>query len=202
MALKTQVGGRDSDSFITVTEADAYLSSGPDDITAWNNLSVAEKELRLKLSAQAIGLLRCRGRQIYCGQALAFPRSCQDVSHSIPEEVKEAQAWIAYSVIHRGLANRPTDITEDVSGSEVSQVMLGGLLMVSFRGSPLSGGSDFERLVRSANFPVYMKLKRWITQVRGGSVMATDDDDYPTCSTTTTTTSTTTTTTTSTTITT
>jgi len=199
MSLNTNIGGRESDSFITVSQADAYLTSGIDDVTAWNALSDAAKEVRLRLAANLLGMLRCRGRKIYCGQALAFPRSCQDVAHSIPEEVKEAQAWIAYSVVHRALANRPVDVTEDVSGSDVSQVMLGGLLMVSFRGTALSGGSFLEQIVRSANFPIYLKLKRWITQVRGGSVLNTDDTEYPTCSTTTTTTSTTSTSTTTTT---
>lgn len=189
MSLKIIKGGRDSESFITVAEADALLADLPDDPAEWEALSEADKEYRLILSAQVLGLLPWRGRQTYCGQALCWPRSVYQ--HGIPAEVKEAQAQVAYTVIHRGLAQLPDSASEDPSMSDLKSVSLGGILSVTFAtDGGLSGGTMLDRLVGSIQFPVYMRLKRWLSQMRWGTILETTDDEYPTCSTTTTTSST------------
>lgn len=195
MSLKTSVGGRDSDSFITVAEADAFIAKGPDDTAEWSALTTAGKEYRLRLAAQAIGMLPWRGYQTYCGQNLCWPRRVDGEHLCCPCEVKEAQAFVAYSVIHRGLSNRPSSVTEEETGDRVSNVsMVSGLLQIAFAGTPVKGGTLLDQIIRSAQFPVYLKLKRFLSQVRIWSTPETDDEDYPQCSTTTTTSTSTTTT--------
>lgn len=197
MTLKCSLGGRDSTSFITVDEADQFIKDLPDDTAEWDALSTTEKEYRLELAAQLMGYMPWAGRQTYCGQALPFPRRIRGSHICCPCEIQETQAFLAYSVIHRGLANRPTT-TEEKSGTWVSSVSLGGLLSVGFSGKPVTGGNVLDQILRSMHFPVYLRIKRYLSQIRGGSIQSESDDDYPECSTTTTTTTCTTTSTTTT----
>jgi hypothetical protein len=113
----------------------------------------------------------------------------------IPDEVKESQVFVAYSVVHRALANRPESVVEAAAGSRVTRVSLGGLLSVGFSGEPIAAGSYMDKMVRTTHFPAFLKMKRWLTQVRGGQ----PETEEPTCSTTTTSTTSTTITTTTTT---
>lgn len=198
MSLKTSVGGRDSDSFCSLSEANSFIAAGPDDHAAWNALSGADREYRLKLAAQLMDYFPWGGETVYCGQALCFPRRIRGDLICIPCEVKEVQAYLAYSVIHRGLANRPSSVTAEETGSRVTQVSLGGLLSVSFSGDPVTTGNILDKICRSMHFPAYLKIKKYLAQIRGKSILETDDDEYPTCSTTTTTTTSTTSTTTTT----
>lgn len=191
MSLRTSAGGRDTESFVSVAEADTFIAALPDDPTKWTALSTEEKEYRLILAAQIVGMLPNRGRKIYCGQALAYPRSGQGGDGTtIPEIIKEVQAQLAYSVVHRGLAKLP-DVEDDASGPAIKSVSLGGLLSVTFASGPLSRGSLLDQMISSIQFPVYLRLKRYLSQFRWGSIKQTSDTDYPTCSTTTTTTTTT-----------
>lgn len=174
MSLKCDVGGRDSVSFITVDEADEILERLPDDTTAWAALSTQEKEYRLLLAAQVIGTLPLRGIRAYRGQALAFPRTCHGFRRMIPIEVKEVQAMIAYSVIHRALANRPA-VTEEATGiGAIKSVSLGGLISVSF-GASAAGRSALDVMGQSVNFLIFLRLKRFLAQIRGGSILNADE---------------------------
>lgn len=185
MALNTRVGDPSSDSFVTVTEADVILQAGPDDDSEWAGLTVAEKELRLRLAASAMSSLAFSGRRCYARQALCFPRGkwgCR----TIPTEIKEAQAFIAYSVVHRGLLGRPV-ITAKGAVTGVKSVALGGMLAVTFGNQ--ASTSVLDEMTASTQFPILMRLQRFLTQIRGGSV-----GEEPTWSTTTITTVSTTTT--------
>ena len=187
----------ESDSFITVVEALPLIKALPDESDDWEDLEEVDQEYRLRLAAQMMGYLMLRGRRVFCRQGLCFPRTPQGNVYEIPWEAKETQAYISYSVVHRGLANRPTATTEAITGTRVTNVSLGGLLAVSFSGKPLESGTGLDALIRNTQFPAFVTMKRWLTQIRGGSVIPADE---VTCLTTTTTTSppaTTTTTTTS-----
>jgi len=191
MALMTKVGGAESNSFITLAEMTTLLASLPDETDSWEDLEEEAQEYRLKLGAQAIGFLPLAGSRAYCSQALSFPRTSQGNVKVIPDEVKEAQAFLTYSVIHRGLAGRPSSVVEAESGARVSQVSLGGLLSVSFAGTAISAGNILDKLIRSSQFPLFLGMKKFLSQIRGGSVSNADEE---VCSTTTTSTTTTTTT--------
>lgn len=185
MSLCKKVGGRESNSYITVSEAAVFLAAGPDDVADWTALPTEQKELRLRLAAQLIGNLPLRGHRIYDGQALDFPRSSQrDSPYAIPSAVKEAQAYIAFAVVHRAMVNRP-DPSETV-GSDVKSVSLGGMLSVTFSDKTLGKSTLLDLLTKSVAFPIYTILKPFLSQVRGRSV---PDGETYTLSTTTTTTS-------------
>jgi len=187
MALRVHVGGAESDSFATVAEADTALEL-LGNTGVWETLSVEAKELRLKLGAQIMGHLPLRGRTVFRNQRLCFPRTCQSYSQRflIPGDVKTAQAFIAYSVIHRALLSQPA-VADGLPGQfgRPSQISLAGLVSVSFSGSA-AGGSLLDLLVRATPFPVYQLLKPYLSQIRGGSIS--DAEDARTLSTTTTTT--------------
>ncbi len=78
MALITTAGAVDADSYCTVAEADAYLTSrsgDPFDISGWSSLEDDQKEMRLKIGTRIIdSILPFRGFRATKAQALAFPR--------------------------------------------------------------------------------------------------------------------------------
>lgn len=173
MSLCKKVGGRESNTYISVTDADALLEHGPDDVTDWKALSTEEKELRLRLAAQMIGYLPLRGYRMYRGQSLDFPRSGQGGGYrTIPLGVREAQAYLAYAVVHRALVNRPAP--SEAVGSSVKSVSLGGMLSVTFAESGMGKGTFFDLITKSVSFPAYAALKPYTSQVRGRSVPTSD----------------------------
>jgi hypothetical protein len=194
MAIKTAVGGRESNSFCNASEADDYIALLGIDTTAWDDQDDDQKDYCLQLAAQALDLLPWRGQRVYCGQALCFPRSFQDDMGMVPDEVKQAQAQIAFNVIFRALQSIATQPTEDgpQSDSRVQRVSLGGMLDVWFSSDPAKTGTLLDRLTRSLQFPIYLAIQRFTSQVRGGTV--TDGLAEAVCLTTTTTESTTSTT--------
>jgi hypothetical protein len=187
MSLIVKVGGRESNSFTTLAEADEIiLAEGfPDDSAEWEDLEEEAKNYRLILGAEIMCKLPLGGLRVYCGQALAFPRTNQVNDHIIPLEVKETQCFLSYSVIHRGLAARPDAASETETGANVKSVSLGGLLSVSFEGRPIENGTVLDKAIRSSQFPAYMRMKRYMQSFRGVSVR--DADELATCRTTTTT---------------
>ena len=80
MALNTILSHPDQDSYVTIAEADNYLSS-KQGYAVWNALSTAQKEGFLKSSALQMNEIRYKGVEIYNRakdyrreQNLAFPR--------------------------------------------------------------------------------------------------------------------------------
>jgi hypothetical protein len=167
--LITHVGGKESNSFISLNEADALIEQLPDDPTEWENLEDTQKEYRLVIAANVLGMLQLRGWKCYEGQALCFPRTSQlaGTRGTIPESVKLAQLEIAYNVVHRALNTRPDLAEGPINPSRVTQVSLGGLLSVAFSGDSAKAGTFLDSLVKSASFTVYARLKPWIAQIRG-----------------------------------
>lgn len=186
MALKCYIGGKESDSFITADEADVLLEGMPDDTSEWLALTASEKEYRLRLAASLLSSLPFRGTRIYEEQALCWPRSGFG-SRTIPGVVKEAQAFLAYSVIGRALANRGE--VDEESPSDIASISLGGVISVSFRAGTTQ--SMVKAVTDPLQFPGALVLTHYLTQIRGRSVANEDDSDYPVLSTTTTTMSTT-----------
>lgn len=192
MAIVTAIGGRNSNSFVTVSEADSIIATLPDDATAWNALTDEQKEARLVAAASILGMLRWRGRRVYAGQKLCFPRTTQgyrsDIKRKwIPDEVRDSQVEIAYNVVHRALVSR-SDVTDgEESASRVTYVSLGGMLSVTFAGDAPTSGNLLDKIGRSINFLTFTRLQFYLTQVRGGPVLNETDRDYPSYSTTSTT---------------
>jgi hypothetical protein len=169
--LFTNTGGRESNSFVTVEEADVLIAElFPDDATEWLALTISGKEQRLILGAKALGFFRLRGWRAYQGQALVFPRTAQDDPRIVPDVVKQAQVELAYNLIHRELVNMAKVSEGDNEGLRPTQISLGGVLMVSLSGKSSSAGSAVEKITRSLVFTTSLKLQKYITQVRGRTV--------------------------------
>jgi hypothetical protein len=175
-------GGKESNSLITLAEAEEYLLELPDDTSDWDDLEEYEKFLRLIMAARLMLTLPLRGYKAYEGQAMCFPRYIGGVFVDTPDEAKQTQAFIAYSVVHRGLANRIG--LDEVEGDRVTQVSLGGLLTVSFAGSQSKRSTGLDQIIMSAQFPAYVLMLKWMTSFRGGTVL--NDDEITLLTTTTT----------------
>jgi hypothetical protein len=173
MALTTHIGGGESDSFVTVEEADGIVDSLFTDASFWEDLSETQKELRLQLGAQLLGHFPLRGRPVFRNQRLCFPRDCVPYGQrfSIPADVKKAQVWLAADAVHRALSSLP-DAEAGLPSlyGRPSQISLGGLLSVSFSGDSTAGGSLVERIAASLPFTIQMQMKKYMAQIRGGSV--------------------------------
>jgi len=183
MALITTVGGADSDSYVTLVEAEATLKKFyPEQYEQWVDIETdEEREVLLRGSAELMGYLPLRGRKVYCDQALHFPRMLRRdpddaVYDSIPDGIKECQAQIAFNVLFRASLSNAAVEDGAVSGSRVTQVSLGGgLLMVSFSGDNETSGTILDRITRSVNYQSYLSIKKFLSQVRGGIV---EDEGY------------------------
>jgi len=128
MTLLTKIGGRESNSLVTLSEAETYLTAlfTETELTSWDALDDDQKEYRLKLAVNVMTYFPLTGDRVYCGQILCFPRTSQGDPRIIPDEAKETQCFIAVSVVHRGLTNRSTP-DEEESGERVSRVSVAGL---------------------------------------------------------------------------
>lgn len=169
MSLFTTLGSKSANSYITVVEADSYLASSPYNLTAWSALTVAQKEYRLILAAKLMNTFSWAGYRVYENQALSFPLWFLDTDTvEIPEDIKTAQAYIAYAVIHRGL----TEITNPADGRssepEIKRLSLFSSLVVEASENPVvkSDGSLFEALISSEHFPIYLLISDYLTQIQ------------------------------------
>jgi len=174
MALKCHRGGRESNSYVTQAEADVIVPKYYASDTEWAALSAAEKELRLTLAAELMNQIPFHGYRMYGGQKLAFPRTCTGGKGAIPDEVKDAQVLIALGVIHRALAQRTAAVSDDISEDTISAISLGGLLSVSFR-KGTETGNLLNILFARDNFPILLRLSRFVAQIRGRTVPNTED---------------------------
>ena len=96
MALDTTVGGANSDSYASVTEADTYHAAYGN--TAWAAISTdALKEAALRKAAQYIDTKAFVGIKTTSAQALEWPRynvivdGYDVLSNAIPNDIKVAQ---------------------------------------------------------------------------------------------------------------
>jgi hypothetical protein len=173
-------GAAESDSYINPEQCDAFLLSwyGDGIDPTWTALSEGAKEHRLRVAALLIGMLPLRGYRSYRTQGMDFPRQIANCPQSnprrVPQLVREAQALIAYGVVHRGLSVTSLP-SEGASPGRVSSISLSGLLSASFGQAPISGGNVLAALIRSEEFPIFAKLRPFMAQAR--IVYAFTDDE-------------------------
>jgi len=188
MALITTVGGNDSDSYVTVQEADAYLGTMYGDVPAsWDNLDEVPKENRLKIAALIMNSYGWRGVQASRDQRLAFPRWWRtDVEHDlqmdyedtfvnfsditenvpvVPTEVKYAQIEVAYQAVSHIMQLDPLAFPE----KEIKMFELGGSLGIEFFGNASDEGSMSKARLTSMDI-VYAYLGKWLSKVKGAVI--------------------------------
>ena len=119
--LDATIGGANSNSYVTLAEADAYFSgtaSGKDG----DNHNNAYKEAALIQATQWLDLLGWAGKCCGSAQRLQWPREgvtcmCRDaVCTEIPFQVKQATYELAFKLVHN-----PDSITGGVKGPTVQQ---------------------------------------------------------------------------------
>ena len=88
---------------------------------------------------------------------------------SVPDAIMKAQAWIAWDVVHRGLAEAAFyPATEGKAYKDIGSLSLGGAISVSMSQSQQDTGRDPTQLVHMVgptNFAVYGLLHPFISQV-------------------------------------
>jgi hypothetical protein len=188
--IVTTVGGSKSNSFITASEATTILTNSAFDATEWSTLTQSKQESLLIMAAEAMDYLMWKGYRVYDQQSLCFPRSIQwdleilresnfvsvgnrnideitDFSNlppitEIPIAIEEAQALMAFLVSYRGVVSM-SPASEGIPGQAVTRVSLGGMLDVAFSQIQPVEMSRLINMVRFPDFPVYLKLRRYLT---------------------------------------
>ena len=169
MALITTIGAPDSDSMVTVAEADAYIAENfaDSDIAVWDDFALLKKEQVLRIGAEIMGYLPFRGHRVYINQAMVFPRT---TATGIPQVVKNAQIELTMNVVIRAALTQPAITSGAESASKISQVSLAGIISVSFEEEGDTSGSLLDQLVRNINLSTFAGLRRYLTSIRGGVI--------------------------------
>lgn len=168
----------------------------------------SQKEYLLRLSAQLIGQLPLSGMRVCRNQALDFPRQPLPSSRytpsfevldrttapenllTIPDEVKEVQALLSCLVVLPNFAQQ-VQMSEDLSlpaalqNAIVNQVQVANVINVKTSAASSTSGTDYtgttnkmESLAGIFTLPVYMIMKKYLSQIGGGSLISPENFDY------------------------
>lgn len=171
MSLDTTVGSPTGDSMITVAEADTIIAASfPTDYTEWENLDTPVKEQMLRNGAAFFSYLPLRGEPVSTEQAMPFPRTVQTNQIIIPQVIKEAQAEITFNIIFRTYKAHPSIDLGTSSAAQVKKFSLGGLLSIDFSEKSDASGSIMEQFTRGVNSLTWIKLVKYISQIRGAVI--------------------------------
>jgi hypothetical protein len=209
VALNAQVSGftftttADSRIVITTTVATDTLYIKPVDTSAYTVFGFVagtyedhisySKEYILKLAAELIGFMPIRGERVYEYQALDFPRTVQRDTTMIPVPIKEAQAILASLVVLPNLLEQISMSDEallptSLQNAIVDKVKVAGIMDVSTTStSSSSGGSTsstttynmMQAMTSAFALPAYLRMKPYISQIRGGTLISPEDFVYP-----------------------
>lgn len=189
MALITTVGGQDSNSFVTLVEADSRIASMSYDKSAWQSKTTTEKEDCLVLAAYALSRLPFRGRKVnrrtvlwdnmdgtYEGsampeQALAFPRTIQHDRTVIPADVKYCQIDIAAIIIapmYPPISDSSSDSADTPNLKNIDKFRIGPL-SVTLESKDDPATLDFRLSSKQllASNVVSLRLSRYLTSITG-----------------------------------
>lgn len=139
--INAAVGGAASNSYVTLVEAEEYLTAKITN-TDWNALNDEDKAGLLISAARQLDLLYWQGSVVDNTQALQWPRYGMVNNHGwpvlpteIPKDLKAAQVELAYSLALGNFLLEP-----DTSATEFSRVAIGDL-DVTYRDVPVTATS-------------------------------------------------------------
>ena len=136
ITVENGTGLTNSDSYISVADADSYIALYMRNSSTWTDLSTANKELYLKEATQALDVLYARrwvGTRLKELQALAFPREGaydQDGfsidATTVPTRVKNATVEMAWRTLNVGGVDTTTGdstslIPDRVAGGNIAE---------------------------------------------------------------------------------
>lgn len=126
MALDATVGGADSNSYSTKTEADDYMATRIH-ASAWSSATAADKEAVLIWATRLLDQLSWQGAKAATTQALRWPRSgvidrdgYSVEDGAIPQDLKEACAEYALHLLS-------TDLTASPDTAGFSKIKVGSI---------------------------------------------------------------------------
>lgn len=103
MAVIVEVGGSESNSYITVSEADAYLAAmfGKDD---WQDADPYDKDLIVVTASRTLDqYMEWDGRRASESQSMEWPRIDTPFT-GIPKRLKDACCELSYVILTKGLS--------------------------------------------------------------------------------------------------
>lgn len=103
MALDPTVGGEDADSYVSLVEADAYLTKRLD-TEAWNEADTPTQEAALVSAAYRLDQEAWRWSKASDTQALEFPRTGQTDKNGTRIDDDEIPVWLQRAQIELALA--------------------------------------------------------------------------------------------------
>ena len=126
--INATIKDANANSYVTLTEANAYFETVPDS-TTWDNKTVDQKNRSLIAATRWIDSFVFFGNRCDRGQSLKFPRNNYHVDEveltcqTIPNNIKYAQFELA-----RALANDPDAMTGNVgTNGNIAEAKLGDL---------------------------------------------------------------------------
>lgn len=175
MALNTDVGSPTADSMATLDEIKAHISTTYSEDAAfvtWDGMTVPQQEDLCRLSALFFGYLPLRGAKVFTepAQSMSFPRTTQADTTIIPADIKIVQAEILFNIILRAVIAKTSPADGAASMAQVKKLGLGGLLSIEFSEAGESSGSMMEQFTRSVTALTWLRLRPYITQMRGGVI--------------------------------
>jgi hypothetical protein len=89
---------------------------------------------------------------------------------TIPDDIKRAQAYIAYGVIHRGMVGITDPATGPKAKAQLKSLSLFESLSLTVATTPvqLAGSTQFDLATSSEHFIISMLIDDWITQISWG----------------------------------
>lgn len=189
MALITTVGGTTSDSYVSVAEADTYISPKYSGFTVWDDLDTDEKEFRLQIAALLMNTLPYRGAKACRSQRLEFPRwwrwddgypvteddyvlyaeiaAAGYTAPTIPNEIKNAHIEVAFHYVHGGVLQMGS---MEASERPLNAFSLVGQLSVEFSDLTSGNFAKYSTSRMSSLDVAYFNLNKWLRRVSGGVV--------------------------------
>ena len=136
-------------TYITAAEADTYVSenllAADSQRTAWEALSIADKELYLKRAAEEIESLKFVGIKYDEDQKMAFPRKyILHEDEEVPQQIKDAQALEALELAS---PSSDTDMAEAYAGNVRSYAL--GAISENYKTADSCGVKSVIKSVRA-----------------------------------------------------
>ena len=164
--LDATVGGADSNSYVTLAEADAYFDAGTNN-QKWNHHSDAFKEAALIQATQWLDPLAWSGKCCSSTQRLNWPRKdvtcfCREaVCTEIPLQVKQATFELAFKFVHNPDSITGGDKGPTVQPGAVKRNKLGDLEQEFFEFKEGQGSKV------SVTGPVVLQSFPWLVDMLG-----------------------------------
>ena len=157
--IDSTVSGPDSNSYVTVTEADSYFNGNPFFGNNWVSKSDSEKEYWLQSSTRSLDrMYNYMGSRTEDTQSLEFPREINQTSYpsdSVPRRVKDAQLELVI------LMNKELGETGNYTDQDQEEIeVLNGLAKIKYAKKKDSG--TIQRAFGGSTSTIKSLMRPWL----------------------------------------